>query len=69
MPTGRYDHGCGSVSNPDLGPEVVVAGGRRSEDDYLDTVEIYTVNTDSWRSGNRNVYVNPMKWNSYKQDN
>ena len=51
MPTNRYDHSCGTVANPELGPEVVVAGGRRTEDGYLDTVDIYTVNTDSWRSG------------------
>ena len=50
MPTSRYDHSCGLIMHPELGPEVVVAGGYDSE--YLDTADIYTVNTDSWREGN-----------------
>ena len=50
MPTSRYDHSCGLVNNPDSGPEIIVAGGYDGV--YLDTVDIYTVSTDSWREGN-----------------
>ena len=50
MPTTRYDHSCGLVTNPVIGPELVVAGGY-SFIEYSDTVDIYAVNTDSWRTG------------------
>ena len=50
MPKNRYDHSCGLVTHPELGPELVVAGGVSFG--YSDTVDIYTVNTDSWREGN-----------------
>ena len=51
MPRERRDHSCGLVEDPILGPEIVVMGGDSSSG-YLDTVDIYTVNTDSWREGN-----------------
>ena len=50
MPRPREDHGCGLILHPDNGPEIVVAGG----EDFgvpQDTVDIYTVNTNSWRMG------------------
>ena len=50
MPTGRISPSCGLVIHPDLGPELVVAGGALSGE-VFDTVDIYTVNTDSWREG------------------
>ena len=54
MPTGRNGHGCGAING---GREVVVAGGASDmggepEDvEDLDSVEIYNVETDSWRTG------------------
>ena len=45
MPTRRYSHSCGLVA----GPEIVVAGGQYSG--TLESVDIYNVNTDSWRQG------------------
>ena len=53
MPRARYDHSCGLVSHPQHGPEVVVAGGYSLG--YSDTVDIYTVDTDSWRQGKVNI--------------
>ena len=50
MPREREFHSCGLVTNPEQGPEIVVAGGYGGGD--LDTVDIYTINTDSWREGN-----------------
>ena len=52
MPTGRYGHSCGLVNHPERGPEIIVAGGTDSysADSYA-VVEIYTVNTNSWRRG------------------
>ena len=50
MPRNRYDHSCGLVIHPELGPELVVAGGYSYG--YSDTVDIYTVDADSWREGN-----------------
>ena len=53
MPRERQHHSCGLVTNPEQGPEIVVAGGYGyGVDGYLDTVDIYTINTDSWREGN-----------------
>ena len=49
MPRGRESHSCGLVSNSEQGPEIVVAGGYYVG--VLDTVDIYTINTDSWREG------------------
>ena len=50
---GRINPSCGLVIHPDRGPELVVAGGVFDgiSDEILDTVDIYTVNTDSWREG------------------
>ena len=51
MPRERYGHSCGLVVDDVRGPEIIVMGGI-SVDNYLDSVDIYTVNTDSWREGN-----------------
>ena len=45
MPTKRFAHSCGLVT----GPEIVVAGGQYSG--TLDSVDIYNVDSDSWREG------------------
>jgi len=50
MPRKRKRHSCGLIIDPEIGPEIVAAGGYDSE--LLDTVDIYTVNTDSWRQAN-----------------
>ena len=52
MPRQRERHSCGLVTNPEQGPEIVVAGGYDSGGSHLDAVDIYTINTDSWREGN-----------------
>ena len=51
MPRDREGHSCGLVVDPILGPQIIVMGGY-SGGRYSDTVDIYTVNTDSWREGN-----------------
>ena len=51
MPRDRKDHSCGLVVDPSRGPEIIVMGGS-SGSGNSDTVDIYTVNTDSWREGN-----------------
>ena len=57
MPRKRKRHSCGLIIDPEIGPEIVAAGGYDSEEsEVLDTVDIYTVNTDSWRQGNINQY-------------
>ena len=56
MPTGREYHRCGLVTNPDQGAEIVATGGIDSSSYYLDSVDIYTINTDSWRAGNLENY-------------
>ena len=56
MPNPRDSHSCGLILHPDNGPEIVVAGGF-----YVDTVDIYTVNTDSWRAGNIKHFVMLIK--------
>ena len=55
MPRQRERHSCGLVTNPEQGPEIVVAGGY--DDDQLDTVDIYTISTDSWRAGNLKIVI------------
>ena len=50
MPIPRENPSCGLIMHPDNGPEIVVAGGYNAG--TLDTVDIYTVDTDSWRTGN-----------------
>ena len=56
MPRKRIGHRCGLVIDPISGPEIIVMGGYDVEHDdtggVLDNVDIYTVNTDSWREGN-----------------
>ena len=37
--------------HPESGPEVIVMGGT-SGGAFSDTVDIYTINTNSWREGN-----------------
>ena len=51
MPRKRTGHSCGLVIDPISGPEIIVMGGYFLGD-TLDAVDIYTVNTDSWREGN-----------------
>ena len=56
MPTPRYSHACGVVTDPVTGElEVVVAGGGQdyNDDDYgdaLDVVEIFSVSDSKWRT-------------------
>ena len=65
MPRSRYAHSCGLVHHPEFGPEIVAAGGYDgSSGVYLDSVDIYTVNTDLWREGNmRTKYDRSRKLN------
>lgn len=53
MPRPREDHSCGLVMHPEHGPEIVVAGGKDYNANIVDTVDIYTIDTDSWRMGNK----------------
>ena len=48
----RENHACGLVKDPERGPEVVIAGGTAVV--FTDSVDIYSVDTDSWREGNTN---------------
>ena len=59
LPRDRYRHSCGLVVNPVLGPEIIVMGGFTSP--ARDNVDIYTVNTDSWREGNMSQNVSHFK--------
>ena len=53
MPRDRSRHSCGLVVDPVCGPEIIVMGGySQGTGGISDTVDIYTVNTDSWREGN-----------------
>ena len=52
MPNERRSHFCGLIADPERGPQIVAAGGYFG--DILDTVDIYTINTDLWRKGNNN---------------
>ena len=53
MPRKRTGHSCGLVIDPISGPEIIVMGGYHgASGGYIDSVDIYTVNTDSWRQGN-----------------
>ena len=63
MPVDRHDHSCGLVRDPTRGPEIVVAGGEGYEGEgvigsdgvndigFYNRVDIYNVDTDSWREG------------------
>ena len=72
MPVDRHDHSCGLVIDPERGPEIVIAGGEGSEGDagvgtgvgFYSRVDIYTVNTNSWREGNTNHQHNLFRPNS-----
>ena len=47
----RYIHGCGTISAQDgSGNKEVVAAGDNGGGS--DTVEIYSIDNDSWRAGN-----------------
>ena len=52
MPSGRQDMGCG-VFRAGVGkPEVVVVGGSMPDPPYyLDVVEIFSVEQETWRTG------------------
>ena len=63
MPRGRAVHSCGLVTDPVHGPEVIVAGGYRDPD----TVDIYSINTDSWREGNISKESNFKFWKYCKK--
>ena len=53
MPNSRSGgHSCGLIA----GPEIVVVGGMFL-DNYLDDVDIYTVDSDSWREGRLSIEV------------
>ena len=60
MPNPKVEHSCGLVLHPDNGPEIVVTGGFAGGS-YTDTVDIYTVNTDSWRAGNIKNFIMLIK--------
>ena len=51
MTTSRKIHGCGTIYAQDGSGnrEVVAAGDHKGSDD---SVEIYSISDDSWRSGN-----------------
>ena len=52
IPTGRYRFGCGVVRDKSGQAEVVAFGGRIYGGGlYLTTVEIYSVEEESWRTG------------------
>ena len=52
IPTARHGHSCGVVpSQSGSGMEVVVVGGTETER----AVEIYSVDSNSWRKGKRNT--------------
>ena len=52
MPRARNSHRCGLVVNAERGPEIVAVGGTGASSD---TVDIYTVDTYTWREGNSNL--------------
>lgn len=49
-PTHRNKHGCGRVTSQTGTREIVVAGGV-STVEYLDSVDIFNLESMSWRSG------------------
>ena len=51
MPTGRRYTGCGVISLEDGSKSVVVTGGLNVKSDRFDTVEIYSVEEQKWRTG------------------
>ena len=50
MPTGRLNNYCGRITTAEGKQEIVVAGGH-GDTSLLDTVEIYSVEDDEWRTG------------------
>ena len=55
MTVGRRYHSCGMVANSDgTGKQVVVAGGKIDRV-YTDSVEIFSLETESWRQGNNAI--------------
>ena len=53
MPTGRDSMGCGLVMNGSGSAEVVVVGGY--DYSYLNTVEIFNIEENTWRTGTSNT--------------
>ena len=52
MPSGRQDMGCGVFRHGVGKPEVVVVGGSMPDPPYyLDVVEIFSVEQETWRTG------------------
>ena len=52
MTQARYAFVCGMALSPTFGPEVVAAGGQGAQSppwNAYNTMEIYTVNTQTWR--------------------
>ena len=50
MPTARQSHFCGRIVTTEGEEEVVVAGGWDGKE-RLDTVEIFSVKSSTWRTG------------------
>ena len=48
MPRARNSHRCGLVVDAERGPEIVAVGGTGASSD---TVDIYNVDTYTWREG------------------
>jgi hypothetical protein len=57
IPTARYGHSCGLLTNWGTGElEVVAAGGNNYYfGGTLDSVEIFSINTRSWRKADRSL--------------
>ena len=53
LPTGRDQMGCGVVMNGSGSAEVVVVGGY--DYSYLNTVEIFNIEENTWRTGTSNT--------------
>ena len=51
MPTSRSAVGCGVARDANGNAEVVVVGGVAGVADFTDTVEIFNVKDESWRTG------------------
>ena len=50
MPTGRLNNFCGQVNTAQGKQEIVVAGGNDGLS-VIDTVEIFSVEDETWRTG------------------
>ena len=50
MPTGRLNNYCGQVNTAQGKKEIVVAGGNDGSS-VIDTVEIFSVEDETWRTG------------------